>query len=207
MGAASTPSQPPLPPEPRFPNLRADVVAGYLNAPDTMVAEVIDGELFVMPRPRRQHARAAGKLGGKLDGPFDEGRGGPGGWVFLPEPELHLGRKPDIVVPDLVGWRRDRLPEDFMADEAPAAIDLAPDWVCEVLSEGTEAKDRGKKRRVYRRERVGHYWLVDPRDKSLEVYRLVEGKWLEVDTYEGDVVVRAEPFDAIELELATLWAW
>jgi len=205
MVAAATPSLPPPPPDPRFPNLRADVVAGYLNAPDTMVAEVIDGELFVMPRPKPRHARAAGKLGGKLDGPFDEGRGGPGGWVFLPEPELHFGRKPDIVAPDLAGWRRERFPEGALDEDAPGAITVAPDWICEVLSESTEARDRGKKRRIYRREGVGHYWLLDPRDKSLEVYRLVEGKWLEVDTYEGDVVVRAEPFDAVELDLATLW--
>jgi Uma2 family endonuclease len=113
MAAASTPSSPPPPPAPRFPGLRADVVAGYLSAPDTMVAEV--------------------------------------------------------------------------------------------LSEGTQAKDRGKKRRIYRREGVGHDGLLDPRDRTLEVYRLVDGKWLEVDTHEGDAVVRAEPFDAIELDLALLW--
>ena len=204
MVAGTTPSMPP-PSDPRFPNLRAEVVAGYLNAPDTMVAEVIDGELSVMPRPRRQHARAAGKLGAKLDGPFDVGEGGPGGWVFLPESELHLGARPDIVVPDLAGWRRERLPENFLAEDAPAHIDLAPDWICEVLSERTQAKDRGKKRRIYRREGVGHYWLVDPRDKTLEVYRLVGGRWIELDTWEGDVVVRAEPFDAIDLDLTVLW--
>ncbi|MFO0608891.1 MAG: Uma2 family endonuclease [Polyangiales bacterium] len=193
------------PPDPRFPNLRADVVAGYLDAPETMVVEVIDGELSLMPRPRRRHARAAGKLGARLDGPFDVGEGGPGGWIFLPEPELHLGPRPDIVVPDLAGWRRERVPEDFLADDAPAHIDLAPDWVCEVLSESTEAKDRGKKRRIYRRERVGHYWLVDPREKRLEVERLVDGKWAEVDDYEGDVVIRAEPFDAVDFDLSALW--
>ena len=193
------------PPDPRFPNLRADVVAGYLDAPETMVVEVIDGELSLMPRPRCRHARAAGKLGARLDGPFDVGEGGPGGWIFLPEPELHLGPRPDIVVPDLAGWRRERVPEDFLADDAPAHIDLAPDWVCEVLSESTEAKDRGKKRRIYRRERVGHYWLVDPREKRLEVERLVDGKWAEVDTYEGDVVIRAEPFDAVDFDLSALW--
>jgi Uma2 family endonuclease len=202
---AASPSLPPPTSDTRFPNLRADVLAGYLNAPDTTVAEVIDGELSVMPRPGRQHARAAGELHGELRNPFDRGRGGPGGWVFLPEPEFHLGATPDIVVPNLAGWRRDRLAADFMAANAPAHIDQAPDWVCEVLSEGTEARDRGKKRRIYRREGVGHYWLLDPRDQSLEVYRLVEGRWLEVDTWEGDIAVRAEPFEAIELDLAALW--
>ena len=139
-----------------------------------------------------------------LFGPFDRGRGGPGGWVFLPEPELHLGRKPDIVAPDLAGWRRERFPAGALDEEAPAMITVAPEWICEIVSESTEARDRGKKRRIYRREGVGHYWILDPRDKSLEVYRRVEGKWLEVDTYEGDVVVRAEPSDAVELDLAAL---
>ena len=196
----------PSPPDARFPHLRAEVVAGYLNAPETMIAEVLDGELFVLPRPRRHHARAAGELHGELRNPFDRGRGGPGGWVFLPEPELHLGRTPDIVVPDLAGWRRSRVPGDFFAEDAPAAITLAPDWVCEVLSDATEAKDRGKKRRIYRRESVGHYWIVDPREKSLEVYRLDQGRWIEVDTFDGNAVVRAEPFESIELDLSALWS-
>jgi Uma2 family endonuclease len=119
MVAAYSPGQVPLS-DPRFPNLRADVVAGYLNAPDTMVAEVIDGELSVMPRPRPRHANAAGELYGELRDPFRRGRGGPGGWVILIEPELHLGRRPDIVVSDLAGWRR----EPFDAIE----LDLSVFW-------------------------------------------------------------------------------
>ncbi len=205
MSSAARAIVPPPSTDPRFPNLRADVVAGYLNAPETMVAEVIDGELSLMPRPKPRHSRAAGEVHGELRGPFDRGRGGPGGWVFLPEPEPHLGPKPDIVVPDVAGWRRERFPTGALDDDAPGAITVAPDWVCEVLSEGTEARDRGKKRRIYRREKVGHYWLVDPREKSLEVYRLVDGKWVEVDTYEGDVVIRAEPFDAVDFDLSALW--
>jgi len=197
-----------IPPEaldPRFPNLRPEVVAGYLQAPDTMVAEVIDGELSLLPRPKPRHARAAGKLGARLDGPFDTGDDGPGGWILLPEPELHLGPRPDILSPDLAGWHRDRFPIDALDDDASGAIAVAPDWVCEVISERTKAKDRGKKRRIYRRERVGHYWLVDPREQTLEVYRLEGGRWLELETYEGDARVRAEPFDAVELDLSALW--
>ncbi len=205
MGAPSS-SAPPPPPDPRFPGLRPEVVAGYLNAPDTMVAEVIDGELSVMPRPKPRHALAATRFSRRL-GPFhDPIDDDPGGWVILVEPELHLGRRPDIVAPDLAGWRRERFPEGAFDESAPAAITVAPDWVCEIVSESTEAKDRGKKRRIYRREKVGHYGLVDPRDKSLEVYRLVDGRWVEVDIYEGDVVVRAEPFDAVGLDLAALWS-
>ena len=205
MVAAPASGSLPLSPDPRFPGLRPEVVAGYLQAPETLVAEVIDGSLSLMPRPRPRHANAASVLNGDLHGPFRRGRGGPGGWIFLPEPELHFGQKPDIVAPDLAGWRRERVPDDFLADEAPAHITLVPDWICEVISDRTEAHDRGKKRRIYRREGVKYYWIVDPRIQTLEVFRLEDGRWVELDTWEGEAVVRAEPFDAIELDLAALW--
>lgn len=110
--------------------------------------------------------------------------------MILVEPELHLGPRPDILAPDLAGWRRERFPEGAFDDAAPAAITVAPPGSCQVLSDGTETKDRGKKRRIYRRERVGHYWIYDPRDGSLEVSRLENGRWLEVDVFEGDEPVR-----------------
>jgi Uma2 family endonuclease len=191
---------------PRFPNLDPGVVQGYLDAPEHLVAEVLDGDLSLTPRPRRQNARAATFLIRRL-GPFDDPEGeDPGGWVILDEPEVHLGERPDIVVPDLVGWRRERVPEGFFADDAPAHIDLAPDWVCEVLSPRTEAMDRGAKMRVWRREGVAHVWLLDPSLKTLEVYRWSAEGYLLLDTHEGDAVVRAEPFDARPLPLGALWA-
>ena len=192
--------------DPRFPGLRPEVVEGYLHAPAHQVAEVLDGALHLLPRPRRAHARGSARLGMILGGPFDLGVGGPGGWVLLDEPELHLGAGPDIVVPDLAGWRRERVPDGFWGEDEPAAIALAPDWVCEVLSPRTERTDRGVKRRIFRREGVGHYWLLSPTLRTLEVYRLEAGRWVEVDTWEGDAVVRAEPFEAIALPLAALWA-
>ncbi len=191
--------------DPRFPNLAPEVVAGYLDAPEHMVVEVIDGELSVMPRPRPRHARAATKLGAALDGPYDTGRDGPGGWVFLFEPELHLGPKPDIVVPDVAGWRRERFPDGALDDDAPGAISVAPDWLCEVLSPRTAKFDRGKKRRVYRREGVEHLWFVDPSVEIIEVFQLRSGWYVLVDTFEGDALLRAEPFEAMDLELSTLW--
>ncbi len=190
--------------DPRFPNLAPDVVAGYRDAPPTMVAEVLGGVLSLMPRPRRRHARSAGRLGAELDGPFDRGRDGPGGWLFLPEPELHLGPKPDILVPDLAGWRRERLSEGFL-DESDD-LTLAPDWVCEVLSPSTESVDRERKLPIYHREAVGHAWLIDPVLRTLEVFRRHDLGWLLVGTFSGDAVVRAEPFDAATLGLAALWA-
>lgn len=190
---------------PLIPGNAPEVEAAFQAAPDEVVAEILDGELFTSPRPARPHTRAASRLGRRL-GPFDDDPGEPGGWVILDEPELHLGPNPDKLVPDLAGWRRERMPDALGPEDAPAHYDIAPDWVCEVVSPGTERIDRGKKMRIYRREGVRHAWLINPVAQTLEVYRLDEGRWSLLDTYEGDEVVRAEPFDAIELPLATLWA-
>jgi len=189
----------------RTPINSPEVEAAFEAVPPEMVAEIIDGELYTSPRPHPRHGRSASKLGGILDGPFDTGRDGPGGWVILDEPELHLGPRPDKLVPDLAGWRRERLPDDVFEPDAPAAIKVAPDWACEVLSARTETVDRGKKMRVYRRERVGHVWLINPVTCTLEVYRLDDGRYILMDTHTGDTGVRAEPFDAIELPLGALW--
>ena len=112
---------------------------------------------------------------------------------------------PDIVVPDLAGWRRDRMPDAVGGGDAPPFYDLAPDWVCEVLSPRTEAFDRGHKMPVYARERVQHVWLVDPIEQTLEIFRLEGTHYAFVCVHHGDARVRAEPFDAIELHLAVLW--
>jgi len=181
------------------------VEAAFRAVPDTMIAEILDGELHALPRPARPHTNTASVLGGELHGPFRRGNGGPGGWVILDEPEIHLGPKPDKLVPDLAGWRRERMPDALGPGDAPAHYDMAPDWACEIVSPGTEATDRGKKMRIYRRESVGHAWLINPVTRTLEVYRLERGQWILVDTFEEDAVVRAEPFDAIELPLALLW--
>lgn len=193
----------PAPKPSPFPGIAPEVWEAYRNAPPHMVAEIIDGELSLMPRPKPRHAKSAFTLNRRLGRFGDPDEGDPGGWIILPEPELHLGPRPDILDPDLAGWRRERLP----SEPEEAAITVAPDWVCEILSDSTEANDRGKKRRVYRREGVRHYWIVDPRIQTLEVYRLDNGRWNELDTYEGDAVVRAEPFESMELDLARLWRW
>lgn len=171
-----------------------------LNAPPDMVAELIAGELHLQPRPWRRHAGAASVLGMDLGGVFQRGRGGPGGWVFYDEPELHLGR--DVLVPDLAAWRKERSPT---SPDNELYFVVVPDWVCEVLSPSTARKDRRLKMAIYARERVRHSWLVDPDARTLEVYRLEGDKWLQLSVHAEDERVRAEPFDAVELEVGALW--
>ena len=174
-----------------------------LNAPDNMTAEILDGELHLMPRPRRAHLRSASGLGSFLFGAFQVGVNGPGGWTIIDEPELHLGPDPDILVPDLGGWRAGRLVD--REDEDEPFITVVPDWVCEILSPGTLRIDRMKKMPIFAREKVGHVWLVDPREKTVEVFRF-EGKgYALVGTFGGDEAVRAEPFEAATIPPEFLW--
>lgn len=182
------------------PRLAKATYADLERVPPTKVGELVNGILYAHPRPASRHARAASTLGEELGPPFNRGRGGPGGWVILDEPELHL--RDDVLVPDLAGWRRERMPE--MPDVA--AFTLAPDWVCEVLGASTSATDRGEKLPVFAREGVGHVWFVDPIVKTLEVLRLDGDSYRILATYHDDARVRAEPFDALELELDVLWA-
>lgn len=183
-----------------------EVEAAWRAVPSHLVAEIVRGVLHTMPRPARRHTIAATNLGEELGPPFKRGRGGPGGWVLLDEPELHLGARPDIVVPDLAGWRRERMPDAVGDEDAPPYYELPPDWVCEVLSPRTEAFDRGEKVPVYGREAVSHIWLVDPIEQTLEVFRLDNGRYSLLAVHHSDAHVRAEPFDAIELDLSVLWA-
>jgi Uma2 family endonuclease len=170
-----------------------------LRAPEHLVAEILNGDIYTSPRPAGPHAEAASVLGMDLGGAFHRGRGGPGGWIILDEPELHLGR--DILVPDLAGWRRSRL----AAVPATAFIELAADWACEVVSPGSERIDRERKLPIYARERVAHVWLVDPLERMVEVYRLDGDGYRLIVTRGGTDRVRLEPFAEFELELEALW--
>lgn len=170
-----------------------------LDAPENQVAEVVDGELFLSPRPARPHTRAASRLGVLLGAAFMEGIGGPGGWEFLVEPELHVGE--DVVVPDVAAWRRENAP----SLEHLAYYTETPDWVCEVLSPSNMRLDRAKKLPVYARAGISHAWLVDPSARTIEVFKLVDGLWSLRSVVSDDAKVRAEPFDAFELDLARLW--
>ena len=182
------------------PARRAATYEDLLKVPETLVAELVDGELFTSPRPANRHARAATGLGGKLAPPFDHGDGGPGGWWIVFEPQLHLAA--DVLVPDLAGWRREQMP---IFPDGPY-FELAPDWVCEVVSPSTGRLDRVQKMPKYAKNGVGHIWLVDPLLRTLEVFRLEQGHWLLLGTHGGEETIRAEPFDAIEIRLTSLWS-
>jgi Uma2 family endonuclease len=176
--------------------------------PPGKVAELVGGVLHVMPRPAPRHANASSVLGIEIGGPFQRGRGGPGGWWILDEPELHFPDpdapgEEDALVPDLAGWCRERMPEL----PETAYFTLAPDWIGEVLSPSTEDFDRDVKMPLYAREGVRHAWLVDPIARTLEVFVLGPGRrWSTADVHRDAARVRVEPFDAIELDLSVLWA-
>jgi Uma2 family endonuclease len=170
-----------------------------LRLPEDRIGEIVDGELYASPRPALAHAGAAFELSSDLGPPFGRGRGGPGGWLFLIEPELRLGD--DTLVPDIAGWRRERLPR---LPESPT-LTLAPDWVCEILSPSTERLDRAKKLPAYARHEVGHAWLLNLAARTLEVFRREGPRWVLLGAFADDARVRVEPFEALELDLLPLW--
>jgi Uma2 family endonuclease len=188
-------------PVPRVPPFdRPATYDDLVQLADNLVAEIVNGELHASPRPAPPHAVAASGLGALVSVPYHYGKGGPGGWWILDEPELHLG--PDVLVPDVAGWRRSRMAQP----PKTAYFPLAPDWICEVVSPKTAALDRVRKLTIYARESIPHAWLIDPIGRSLEVLRLESGRWTIVSTHMGDEVVRAEPFVELDLELSSLWA-
>lgn len=181
-------------------NKQSATYEDVLNLPDDVIGEIVDGELFVSPRPSAKHAIASSRLLSEIDGPFHSGKGGgPGGWWIIMEPELHIIDQ--ILVPDLAGWRKERMEK---IPDAPH-FDIVPDWVCEVLSPSNLQLDRVKKVPKYAQCGVAYLWIVDPIARSLEVMRLEKQKWLLIQTFAGNEKFRAEPFEAMEFDLSSLW--
>ena len=170
-----------------------------LRLPENVVGEIVDGELIVSPRPASRHALASSVIGAEVAGPFHRGRGGPGGWVILDEPELHLDTQ--VLVPDLAGWRRERMP----TYPDVAWFSLAPDWVCEVLSPSTALIDRTRKQDIYREHGVAWLWFVDPAARTIEVLSHGEHGWMVIGTFGGEGEARIPPFDAVAIEVGALW--
>ena len=181
---------------PRRPATYADLEA----APPNLVAELINGELVTHPRPRPRHIRVGSRLGTLLGGPFDLGRDGPGGWWILDEPELHLAD--DVVVPDLAGWRRERM----SALPETAFFTMPPDWVCEIVSPSTVRRDKGAKRDIYAAHGVHHLWHIDPDAQLLESFELRDGLWVLLRTFTDQADAAAAPFAEVPFGLGLLWA-
>lgn len=199
MSDARDPDGGPAAKRPDRPRRRAtydDLVA----VPGFLVAEIVGGELVTSPRPRGTHAKAESAVARALGTPFEDGLGGPGGWWILVEPELHL-LEGEVLVPDVAGWRVERMPEIPEGH----AFDVVPDWLCEVVSPSTAARDRAEKLPIYAAAGVRHAWLVDPDARTLEVLRLDAGGWRIVAVHHGDVAVAVEPFEAVAIDLARVW--
>ena len=170
--------------------------------PEDLTGEIIDGQLYAHPRPSLPPRHAASSLVGELVGPFQKGRGGPGGWWIIAEPELHLVLDTEVHVPDLAGWRRERMP--FLPEGHRATV--VPDWVCEILSKSTASFDREVKMPIYAKFGVAYAWLLDPEAHTLEAYALEDGTWREIGGFASNEGVSIAPFDAVTIELSDLWA-
>lgn len=180
---------------------RPATLADIEALPPNVKGEILDGVLYVMPRPRARHSRLEAILGSGVGAPYDHGRGGPGGWWILVEPGIELPNSPEVS-PDLAGWRRERMPQ-LPTD---TAIGIVPDWVCEILSPSTRGYDQLKKRPFYARHGVQWLWFVDPEARTLSASRLVDGHWFEIGVWGDDDQACIEPFDQAELNLSDWWA-
>lgn len=177
----------------------AELLRELAALPDGQSGEVIDGALYVMGRPNPKHQAAEGEVFAQLRKGGPGGRGG--GWIFLPEVSVRFPSDEEVV-PDVAGWRRERLGEHF--DENP--IRVRPDWVCEILSDSTRVKDLGPKRKLYARQGVPWLWLIDPHARVLEAFQLVGTTWQLQGTWsEADVIKGLDPFPELTIQLADWW--
>ena len=173
--------------------------------PENVVGEIFNDELIVSPRPSPKHAMASTDLLTKVNHLF--GGGGEGSWLILFEPELHFAKpkqkleKKNIIVPDIAGWKKERMPK---LPEA-AYFELPPDWVCEVLSPSTARHDKISKIRIYAVNAIPYYWILDPINKILEVLILQGENYQTAMTFGENDKVSAPPFEEIELNLGDLW--
>lgn len=179
-----------------------DLYAQLEALPENLTGEIMNGRLYTQPRPASPHALAGSGLGMDIGGAYHRGRGGPGGWWILDEPEIHFIRDTEVLVPELAGWRRERMPR-LPRDHR---FEVVPDWVCEILSPSTARTDRVVKMPIYARYGVSCLWLVDPLVRTLEVFALRDGRWTVIGLFQEQDLVTVEPFAEIALELGGLWA-
>ena len=172
-----------------------------LEAPENKIAELIDGELILSPWPTLAHSHCLVALSAQIGSAFWLGRSGPGAWLILNKPELHFDQRETVLVPDITGWRRERMIEL----PTGAGVELAPDWACEILSPATAQLDRYTKLPLYAAQGVPWLWLIDVEGRTLEIHRREPEGYLFLGVFTGALKVRAPPFDTIELDLSLLW--
>ena len=171
-----------------------------LNAPPHMVAEILQGKLYMNPRPAMPHSRVTSALHLALAKHYQKEDGGPGNWTFYFEPELHLDS--EILVPDLAAWRYETMPSDPLGPYAT----IAPDWICETLSPSTRHIDVFHKRDIYASKGVKHLWFLDPDNRTLEGFQLLENsRWQLLSALDGNVEVSIPPFESARFSLDVLW--
>ena len=179
--------------------IKAATYENLLELPEHIIGEIINGRIETHPRPATKHALASSALGGELFFPFQKGKGGPGGWWIIDEPELHLDSH--VLVPDLAGWKKENM--SILPDTA--WFEVVPDWICEILSPSTAKIDRVEKMPIYAHLGVSHFWLIDPQLQTLEVYELHRGQWVLLETIDNDKAVSIAPFQDISFPLSSLW--
>jgi len=172
-----------------------------MELPETLTGEILNCQLHTQPRPSGPHALAGSSLGYELFGPFQKGRGGPGGWWIIDEPEIHFIQDIEVTVPDLAGWKRERM----SVIPRGHRFEVVPDWICEIVSPSTESKDREIKMPLYGRYGVQYAWVIDPISRTLEAFKLVNGHWTKLADFSGEDLVAIAPFDAITISLGDLW--
>jgi Uma2 family endonuclease len=170
--------------------------------PEGLTGEILNGQLHTQPRPAGPHARTEVELAYDLVGSYGRGRGGPGGWWILVETEIHFITDREVAVPDLAGWRRERMPQIPEGHR----FEIVPDWICEILSPSTASKDREVKMPIYAHYGVAYAWLVDPKRRSLEAFALEESEWRLLATASGTETISVAPFDALPLDLGNRWS-
>ena len=179
-----------------------DLYAELCALPEHVTGEIIGGRLYTQPRPAGPHSVSSSSLGAELYGPYQRGSGGPGGWWIIDEPEIHFSHDEEVCVPDIAGWRKERMPKIPRGHR----FKIVPDWVCEVLSPSTAKKDRVVKMPVYAQYGVAYLWLVNPLEKTLEAFELREGCWTVIGLFQDEAKVNIAPFQELELSLGDLWA-
>jgi Uma2 family endonuclease len=173
-----------------------------LALPETLTGEILNGQLHTQPRPTGPHARAEGRLFSKIGRGYDEGEGGPGGWWIIIEPEVHFVRDSEVAVPDIAGWRRERMPQIPRGHR----FEVVPDWVCEILSPSSASKDRKIKMPNYAHYGVQYAWLLDPTARTLETCEIRTGDWAQTGAFTQNDLVAIAPFADVTISLTDLWS-